>query len=155
MTIVREPVNATPRKAMTKSRRARIIAKFNGKCASPGCYVVDSLEIDHTLPLELGGADEDHNLRPLCTYHHRMKTKLDVAMIAKARRLRKREAGETRTKRKIPTHANAWGPRGVRKLQGRPFQKSPKSRDRAERVGEMSVHDEPSIRPSRPLEKEQ
>lgn len=123
MNLTREPVNATSRKAMTKTRRARVIERFNGKCASPGCSVTSSLEIDHTIPLELGGADEDHNLRPLCTYHHKLKTKLDVAMIAKARRLRKRETGETRTKRPIPTHVNAWGPKGVRKLPSRPFPK--------------------------------
>lgn len=155
MTLTREPVEATPRKAMTKSRRARVIERFNGKCASPGCSVVDSLEIDHTIPLELGGADEDHNLRPLCTYHHRMKTKLDVAMIAKSRRLRKREAGEKRRTKPIPVRVNAWAPKGSRKLQGRGFQKSPKSRDRAERLGEGGLRDEQSIHVSRPLEKEQ
>lgn len=119
----RELQDRTPRKAMTKTRRERVLARFNGKCASPGCSVVDSLQIDHTLALELGGDDEDHNLRPLCTYHHKLKTKLDVAMIAKSRRNRKREAGETRAKRAIPTHVNAWGAKGVRKLQGRGFQK--------------------------------
>lgn len=117
----REAVNATPRKSMTKTRRERALARFNGKCASPGCSRVDSLEIDHTVPLELGGADEDHNLRPLCTYHHKLKTKLDVAMIAKARRIRKRIAGETRPKRAIPTHVKAWPDKGVRKLPSRKF----------------------------------
>jgi 5-methylcytosine-specific restriction endonuclease McrA len=117
----REPSEAEPRKAMTKSRRARVIDRFNGKCASPGCSRADSLEIDHTVPLELGGADEDHNLRPLCTYHHRLKTKLDVAMIAKARRLRKREAGEKRNTRPIPTHVAAWPPKGSRKIASRGF----------------------------------
>lgn len=121
MAITREPVEATPRKAMTKTRRARVLERFNGRCASPGCSIVDSLEIDHTIPLELGGADEDHNLRPLCPYHHKMKTKLDVAMIAKARRNRKREAGEKRSTKPIPTHVNAWGPKGVRKIPSRPF----------------------------------
>lgn len=133
MSMTREPVDATPRKAMTKTRRERVIARFNGKCASPGCSRVDSLEIDHTIPLELGGADEDHNLRPLCTYHHKLKTKLDVAMISKARRNRKREAGEKRKTKPIPTHVNAWGPKGVRKfpkgrkLKTRPFKTEPRS----------------------------
>jgi hypothetical protein len=109
---------------MGLSRRARVLARFNGKCASPGCSRADSLEIDHTIPLELGGADEDHNLRPLCTYHHRMKTKLDVAMIAKARRIRKREAGETRPKRPIPPRVNAWGPKGKTQWPKRKFKPS-------------------------------
>ena len=117
----REPVDATHRKAMTKTRRERVIARFDGKCASPGCSRTESLEIDHTIPLELGGADEDHNLKPLCGYHHKLKTKIDAAMIAKARRNRKREAGEKRNTKAIPQRVNAWAPKGSRKLQSRPF----------------------------------
>lgn len=97
----REKVEATPRKSMTPARRARALARFGGKCSYPGCGITDSLQIDHTIPLELGGADEDHNLAPLCVSCHRRKTALDVKMIAKARRLRKRDAGEGRMKAKI------------------------------------------------------
>lgn len=91
------PVPATPRKAMTPKRRAAILTRHGGRCARAGCEITEGLEIDHIIPLELGGSDADHNLEPLCDPHHQ----LDVRMIARARRIRKREAGETRPKRPI------------------------------------------------------
>jgi hypothetical protein len=39
----------------------------------------------------MGGADDDSNFTGLCGPHHKHKTRQDVAMIAKAKRL----AGET------------------------------------------------------------
>lgn len=116
----RPPVFATPRKSMGISRRQRIIAKSFGKCATPGCDVSDSLQIDHTIPLELGGADEDHNLKAICVSCHKRKTALDVKMIAKARRIRKRDAGEGRMKVKIPSRPFAK-PSVPVKIPSRPF----------------------------------
>jgi 5-methylcytosine-specific restriction endonuclease McrA len=49
------------------------------------------LEIDHIIPLELGGLDEDANLQALCYTHHKAKTKADIKRIAKARRLRNKK----------------------------------------------------------------
>lgn len=87
----REPVHGTRRLSMSPGRRARILALYDGRCAARGCAATDSLEIDHVIPLELGGADEDFNLEPLCADHHRVKTARDRRAIAKAKRL----AGET------------------------------------------------------------
>lgn len=89
----REPVEATPRKAMTPARRARVLARFDGKCSYPGCEIATGLEIDHVIALDLAGKDEDDNLAPLCEVHHAQKTRLDAKLIAKSRRLRKRESG--------------------------------------------------------------
>lgn len=94
MISAREPVSATPRKAMTPARRARIIAKSDGHCAYPECDETAGLEIDHTIPLELGGKDEDDNLAALCGPHHKQKTALDLKLIAKARRRRAKDRGE-------------------------------------------------------------
>ena len=127
MSLTREPVPATTRKGMGPSRRARILARFDGTCAYPGCNIADSLQIDHTIPVALGGAEDDANLRPLCNYHHMQKTKLDVKMIAKAKRIIKRDAGEGRVKRKIPTHVNAWGPKRKTEWPSRPFASRGKS----------------------------
>jgi 5-methylcytosine-specific restriction endonuclease McrA len=82
--------DATPRAGMTKARRERILAAHGHACAYPGCDEAKGLEIDHLIPLELGGSDGDENLQALCVSHHRQKTDLDVRMIAKARRLRKK-----------------------------------------------------------------
>jgi 5-methylcytosine-specific restriction endonuclease McrA len=111
---------------MGQSRRARIIAKYHGKCAYPGCGITDSLQLDHTIPLELGGADDDQNLKPLCVSCHKRKTALDVKMIAKARRIRKRDAGEGRMKRKI--HSRGFSKPSVPvRIPSRPFGTSKRS----------------------------
>lgn len=99
--ITREPVNATPRKAMTPVRRARILEAFEGRCSYPCCEVRSELQIDHTIALALGGKDDDSNMAPLCVTHHKQKTRLDVKMIAKAKRIIRRAAGEGKSKRPI------------------------------------------------------
>lgn len=113
-----EPLDATPRRAMTPKRRAAVLARHAGHCAYPGCTVSTGLEIDHVIALELGGKDADENLVPLCGPHHKQKTALDAKLIAKARRLRKTEAGETRAKRPIPSRGFAPGKRAI---PSRPF----------------------------------
>ena len=110
-----EPVSATPRKAMTPARRARVLARFGGKCAALGCEVNSGLQIDHTIALELGGKDDDENLRPLCTLHHLTKTRLDMKLIAKMRRRQKKAIGQPRKPSRIKS-------RGFGK-QSRPFPK--------------------------------
>lgn len=101
MKIKRDPAPATPRKSMHKSRRERILTAQGGVCRYPGCGVTVGLELDHIVCLELGGADEDWNVQLLCEPHHKAKTKVDAKLIAKARRIRKTEAGEKKSKRPI------------------------------------------------------
>jgi 5-methylcytosine-specific restriction endonuclease McrA len=103
-----EPVVIEPR-AMTPKRRERILAKHNGCCAYPECTETVGLELDHTIPLALGGRDADENLRPLCGPHHKAKTALDVKLIAKAKRLN-------------ATHKGLKPP-PTRKLQGQGFRR--------------------------------
>jgi hypothetical protein len=99
--LVREAVEASKRLSMSPARRARILALYGNSCAVAGCCVETNLELDHVICLEIGGDDADFNIEPLCTYHHRLKTARDATAIARARRLRKREAGETKSKRPI------------------------------------------------------
>lgn len=106
MSLGREPVEATPRKAMTAARRNRVAERQGVLCARAGCEQRWT-EVDHVVPLELGGAEADENLEGLCEAHHKEKTKADVRRIAKARRIRKKVAGENR--------------KTTRKLQGRGF----------------------------------
>lgn len=72
---------------MTPARRKRVLDAHDHVCAYPGCEETKGLEIDHIICLALGGKDEDWNLEPLCYLHHKAKTKLDVKMIARAKRL--------------------------------------------------------------------
>lgn len=116
----REEAPATKRRPMTAARRARILRLRGAVCAHPECDRSEGLEIDHVLPLELGGSDDDDNLEPLCPVHHRRKTRADIKRIAKARRIRKKEAGEVRAKKPIRSRPFA---RIKAKIASRPFPK--------------------------------
>src|SRR5579875_3923227 len=87
-----EPVEATERKAMTPARRARILKRQGPVCARADCEAPWT-EIDHIVPLALGGADEDHNCEGLCADHHRQKTSTDLGLIAKAKRRERNHLG--------------------------------------------------------------
>lgn len=108
--MTRTPVPATPRRAMTPARRARVISMFGHFCAYPDCQVQTGLEIDHVIALDLGGKDEDANLQPLCPAHHKAKTRLDHKLIAKMRRRQRKSDPATRRgpARKI-RGAGFWG----------------------------------------------
>jgi hypothetical protein len=79
---------ATPRRGMTKKRRQAAYDRAGGRCQACGCSLAGGFEVDHVLPLALGGSEEPDNLECLCLIHHDFKTKADVARIAKAKRQR-------------------------------------------------------------------
>lgn len=107
--MTRELIEDTPRKAMTPARRKRVLAQHNGQCVC-GCGETKGLEIDHRVPLWMGGLDEDENLDPLCPSAHKLKTAHDAAARAKVKRLHKAgHGGHEKVEKK--------GPR----LKGRPF----------------------------------
>lgn len=98
-----EPVVPLARRSFTDAQRCAVLRAYNAKCA--GC-AADlrhvRWDIDHRIALELGGRHEIANWQPLCVDPcHRLKTKKDVKAIAKSRRIRKREAGETITRNPI------------------------------------------------------
>ena len=93
---------------MTPARRKRIEGRDGLCCAFPGCTVATGLEVDHIVPLCLGGRENDGNLQLLCYEHHKAKTRLNVRMHAKAKRI---------IKKSDPTQ------RKPSRLQGRGFSK--------------------------------
>lgn len=50
-------------------------------------------DLDHRIPLALGGEDVEANLHPLCRPCHKLKTQGDVKTIAKAKRVEARHTG--------------------------------------------------------------
>lgn len=120
-----EVVEIPPRPKLSQSVRARVLAKSHGHCAYAGCTETRGLEIDHILPRELGGSDSEANLSALCGPHHKAKTKRDVAMIAKARRIR-RKLAEPRKPSKLKSRGFDAGYRPI--PSGTPVR-----RDRSER----------------------
>lgn len=79
----------TRRKGMTQARAARIFLVHNGKCGLCGNRIEggQKYEIDHRIPLNLGGEDTDANCYPAHIKCHKDKTRADKAAIAKRNRI--------------------------------------------------------------------
>lgn len=116
-----EPVNATPRARMTPARRRAVIERQGPLCAVSGCCRPIE-EIDHVVPLELGGLDTLDNLAGLCKPCHLFKTRRDLATIGKVRRLLRRLDGTRRKRKPIPSPVKPWA-KG-QKLRSRGFPKT-------------------------------
>ena len=49
-------------------------------CARRGARV-EAVEVDHIVPVAMGGTDDWENLQPLCAAHHRLKSARDAAAL--------------------------------------------------------------------------
>ena len=87
--------------------RSAIVERQNGFCAC-GCGTnLDTCELDHILPLYLGGADEPDNIQALTPACHLRKTVDEAAIVAKTRRLRIKN-GMQKPRRKMPKRKIGW-----------------------------------------------
>ena len=93
------PALQTRRRSMTPARRRRIFEARGGICAFCDKPIEGPYDIDHLLPLALGGADDDGgNTVPMHPECHRIKTfgrprhrdGGDAKRIAKIRRMRRK-----------------------------------------------------------------
>lgn len=94
-----------PRKPLTRNQRAKAHDENGGKCCvcllpiAPGERFID----EHIIPLELGGTNEKHNRGIAHIVCARAKTKRDVQLIAKVKRVRAGHLGiKKRKSRPIP-----------------------------------------------------
>lgn len=80
----------TKRRTITRLFRAKVFDASGGMCHICGGRITasDKWEVEHRVPLELGGADELENMHPAHSTCHSAKTKEDVARISKAKRQR-------------------------------------------------------------------
>lgn len=63
--------------------RERVALAHGMRCVECGCVWVPSRDqIDHEVPLEQGGSNEDSNLRPLCDECHKAKTAREASIRA-------------------------------------------------------------------------
>ena len=115
-------VEKTKRGRMTKARKSKSHALAGGLCAwcqMPVAVWGSEVVYDHRIPLALGGADDEGNIRPLHRIPcDRLKTAFDKKLIAKAERLRRRANGTRRARKKIPKRA--WS-KAKRPIPSRPF----------------------------------
>lgn len=152
----RQPEPRTDRKPFTKRQRAETFWRAGGRCEVCDVKLTGKYEIDHIIALDHSGKHEPSNWRVLCVDCHKPKTAKDIGISAKINRLHEKHGFKDRKRQERPKIQGRGFSRDMTKrFDGSVVKRTPKSRDRAERVGERSVHDEPSIRLSHPLEKEQ
>ncbi len=107
-----EPVEATPRKRLTRAQRIELLERQQHRCAGPcgesliwslvdGKPVYGPMIDEHIIPLELSGSNELTNRELRCVACAKEKTRADRKVIAKVARIRRRLAGEERRKQKI------------------------------------------------------
>lgn len=103
--VVSADVGTTKRKGMPNRRRLRIWEQHKGVCclcSLPIDGARDRWIIEHIRALELGGEDVDANCAPAHVRCGQIKTKDDNAMAAKAKRVKERHLGLTRSKKPMP-----------------------------------------------------
>ena len=101
------------RKRWTALRRARLFDAHKGLCHICGLKidaVREGFEVEHVIPLALGGDDDEGNCRPAHVACHKDKTADDKAQIAKANRVRAKHLGaRDRPRRIMPgSKASPW-----------------------------------------------
>lgn len=113
-----------PRKPLTRNQRAKAHDEHGGTCCvcllpiAPGERFID----EHIIPLELGGTNDKTNRGIAHIVCAKIKTKRDVALIAKAKRVRAKHLGiKSRKSRPIPGSKGS----GIRKPFNAPAYKDP------------------------------
>jgi len=95
------------RKSRSRGQRNDVLWAGNGLCHICGKRinpVRDEWEVEHTVPIALGGADFGPNVRPAHSACHAAKTQADVKQIAKAKRVAAKHEGTFRPTRHPLSH---------------------------------------------------
>lgn len=106
--MTRRPAHIPKRKAFSASVKRAVQERSGGICEKLGCDE-PAVEIDHGLPVALGGPSTLGNAFHLCRACHQKKSALDVKMIAKSDRQGGRSGQQARRKRNGSTF---WKPPG-------------------------------------------
>lgn len=104
---------------MTKKRRAEVFLAADGTChiCSEKISDAEKWEVEHVIPIQLGGEDDIPNTQPAHVSCHKAKTKTDITQIAKAKRVEKKHNGTFRPPRNIVPGSRAS--RFKKKLNGK------------------------------------
>lgn len=86
-----------PRIRRTQLQRVRLFERAHGIChiCQQRIQVGALWELEHVVPLEDGGADDDSNIGPAHIACHRQKTAAEATARAKTRRIRAKHIGAT------------------------------------------------------------
>lgn len=88
MTTERAFIAPTARRSLSKAKRTKIFLLHNGRCHICSQQIRDGekWDVSHVIPLNLGGADDDSNMRPAHKRCHVEQTAKDKADIAERNR---------------------------------------------------------------------
>lgn len=102
----------TARRSLSTKQRAAIFLAGDGCCHLCGGKITpgQAWEVEHIIPLAMGGDDEGDNLRPAHAKCHRAKTSEDLTAVAKAKRREAKHRGwKAASKRPMPgSRASGW-----------------------------------------------
>ena len=112
------------RRSLSTTARVRIFNAAGGRChiCEQRIQVGQPWEVEHRIPLALGGADDESNMRPAHTACHAPKTVADLGDIARAKRREAAHLGAKKpsTFRKPPLgYGYDWRKRRYTRLEGK------------------------------------
>jgi 5-methylcytosine-specific restriction protein A len=93
------------RRSLATRERLDLFLSAQGRCQRCGWALTPGIrwEVDHVVPLALGGRDATDNMQVLCSPCHSGKTReRDVPAIAKTARIRARHLGARTSRRPLP-----------------------------------------------------
>ncbi|RMC33732.1 HNH endonuclease [Paracoccus alkanivorans] len=91
------------RRTWTAKRKLAVFEAHGGICHICGGKILvgQSWDLEHVIPLAMGGEDDESNVAPAHSKCHRIKTSKDAAQIAKANRVRARHFGAKPDRRAV------------------------------------------------------
>jgi 5-methylcytosine-specific restriction enzyme A len=95
----------TRRRSLSNTKRIHLFVQNKGRCAH--CAMIirpgQRWDVDHIIPIALGGSNKETNLQILCLSCHMTKTAYeDIPRITKTKRLEIRHKGAKRSRRPLP-----------------------------------------------------
>lgn len=93
------------RRSWTTLRKLKVFEAHKGKCHICGTVIDgtrEAWELEHIIPVAMGGADDETNAAPAHVACHKGKTATDKGQIAKANRVRAKHNGAKVSKYPLP-----------------------------------------------------
>jgi 5-methylcytosine-specific restriction endonuclease McrA len=99
------------RRNWTALQRLGIFMSHGGVCHLCDSKILmnEKWDLEHVIPLAMGGDDDEENLRPAHKACHKAKTKDDVKAVAKAKRRQAKHLGAKASKHKWQSRPFASG----------------------------------------------
>jgi 5-methylcytosine-specific restriction endonuclease McrA len=93
--------------------RDQVFQRDGGRCTFVGadgrrCGATGTLQIDHRIPIAIGGKSSPNNLRVLCARHNRLEAQRLLGRVATRRRSTAKTDAQGIASELFEEHANSW-----------------------------------------------